>query len=168
MEYLCVALDEVVGEKRDFLAALAERGHRDANDVQSVEKVFAELVGHYRPLEVLVGRRDHPHVDLDVRPGADTRELPVLEDVKELALEGRVEVADLVEEDGPMVGGLELADLELVRTREGPTLVAEELALEQLARHRGAVYFHERSVSAGAEVVDRPRHDLLAGARSPP
>ena len=88
--------------------------------------------------------------------------------MQELALQGRVEVADLVEEDGALVGGLELADLELVGAREGASLVAEQLALEQLPRHRRAVDLDERSVAAGSEVVDRPRHELLAGARSPP
>ena len=102
LEGLRVALDEVVGEERDLLGALAERGHPDPDDVQPVEEVLAELLGRHRALEVLVGRRDDPHVDLDVRPAADTRELAVFQDVEELGLKGRVEVADLVEEDRPL------------------------------------------------------------------
>jgi hypothetical protein len=43
--------------------------------------------------------------------------------------------------------------------------VAEELALEQLGRHRPAVDDQERLVLAGAAEVDGLRGDLLAGAR---
>ena len=94
-----------------------------------------------------------------------TREnCPSCEHVEQLALQGRVEVADLVEEDGAVVGRLELADLELVRPGEGPALVAEQLALEQLPGHRRAVDLDEGAVLPGAELVDGPRHQLLAGA----
>src|SRR2546422_156669 len=75
-----------------------------------------------------------------------------------------MKVPDLVEEDGAAVGGLELADLELVGTREGASLVTEQLALQELSRHGGAVDLDEWPSPAGGEVVDRPGDQLLAGA----
>src|SRR3989449_8348166 len=75
-----------------------------------------------------------------------------------------MKVPDLVEEDGAAVGGLELADLELVGTREGASLVTEQLALQELSRHGGAVDLDEWPSPAGGEVVDRPGDELLAGA----
>jgi hypothetical protein len=68
----------------------------------------------------LIGRREDAHIDLDVRSPADSGELTVLKDMQQLALEGAVEVTDLVEEDGSMVGSLELADLELVALVNAP------------------------------------------------
>ncbi len=47
---------------------------------------------------------------------------------------------------------------------EGAFLVAEELALQQVVGHRGAVDRDHRLVLPVGEVVDRPRHQLLAGA----
>src|SRR2546427_11090989 len=76
-----------------------------------------------------------------------------------------MKVPDLVEEDGAAVGSLELADLELVRAREGASLITKQLALEELARHGGAVDLDEWPRPPGREVVDRPRDQLLAGAR---
>src|SRR5436853_7346076 len=73
-----------------------------------------------------------------------------------------MEVADLVEKDGAAVGRLELADLELVGPGEGAALVAEHLALEELARHRGAVDLDEGPGPAGGELVDRAGDELLA------
>ena len=59
---------------------------------------------------------------------------------------------------------LELAGLLGVRAGERALLVAEELALEQLARERGAVDLHERPRGAVARRVDAPRDDVLADA----
>ena len=48
------------------------------------------------------------------------------------------------------------------RAGEGAALVAEELALEERVRDRGAVDRDERMVAARGEHVDRPREELLA------
>ena len=45
-----------------------------------------------------------------------------------------------------------------------PLLVSEELALEQAGRDRGAVQLDERPRSAAAQVVNRARDELFAGA----
>jgi hypothetical protein len=42
--------------------------------------------------------------------------------------------------------------------------VAEELALDELARQGGAVELLERALRARRELVDRARHELLARA----
>src|SRR5882724_1823442 len=78
-----------------------------------------------------------------------------------------MEIADLVEEHGAVVRCLELTDLELVGAREGAALIAEELALEELARHGGAIDLHEWPGSAGGQMVDSPSDKLLAGAGLP-
>jgi hypothetical protein len=48
--------------------------------------------------------------------------------------------------------------------RKGSAFVSEELAFEEAGRHRRAVHLNQISVSAGAELVNRSRDDLLAGA----
>src|SRR3989442_821666 len=78
-----------------------------------------------------------------------------------------MEVADLVEEDGSAMRRLELADLELVGARESTSLVTEQLALQELAGHGGAIDLHERSGPARGKMVDRARDQLLARARLP-
>ena len=47
---------------------------------------------------------------------------------------------------------------------ESALLVAEELALEQALRYRGAIEGHERPLSDVAQLVDPACHELLAGA----
>ena len=101
---------------------------------------------------------------LDGGPPADAGELAVLEHVQELALERRMQIPDLVEEDGAVIGRFELADLELVSSGESPALVTEELALQKLSRHGGAVHLDERARLAHTELVDGPCDQVLAGA----
>src|SRR4029434_3237233 len=74
-----------------------------------------------------------------------------------------MEIADFIEKDGTAVGRFELADFELVGAGERTALVSEELALEELAWHRGAVDLHERPRPAVGAGVDRPCDQLLAG-----
>jgi len=164
VEELGVALREVVDQRRDLFGPLAQGRYHDLEDVQPVVEVLSELAGRHGLLQVLVGGRDDSDVHLDRGVAPDPRELPVLQDVEELGLERRVEIADLVEEDGAVVGRLELADLELMGAGEGPALVAEQLRLQQLARDRRAVDLHEGPPVARGMVVDRPGDEVLARA----
>jgi hypothetical protein len=54
-----------------------------------------------------------------------------------------------------------------VGTREGPALVAEQLALDQLARHGRAIYFDEGCVAPRAQPMQCPTDELLAGPALP-
>ena len=107
-----------------------EHGH----DVQAVEEVLAEAPGRDLGLDVPVGRRQHAHVDLDRLLAADALELPLLQHAQQLELQRRRHVADLVEEQRPLVGQLEAPELALDRAGERALLVAEQLATRAASR----------------------------------
>ena len=90
-----------------------------------------------------VGRGDNPHVDLNVAVTAEPGELAILQDMQQLGLQRGRHLADLVQEDGAVVGELELAWLCLQGAAEGAALEPEHLRLEQVARQRGAVDLHK-------------------------
>ena len=104
-----------------------------------------------------------PDLDRRALARAEGPELAVLQDAEELGLDGHRDLGDLVEEDRPSVGLLEQAALVPVGAGEGALLVAEELRFEQALRDGGAVADDERLVLGGAEAVDGPGHDFLAG-----
>jgi hypothetical protein len=160
-----VALHEVLGEAGDLLAPVAQRRNQDVDDVQPIEEVLAKAAGRDFAPEVAVGGADRSHVDPDVVVAADPGELTILQDMQELGLQGGMQLADLVEEDGAAVGQLEAARLALVGAGKGATLVAEQLALEQLARHRRAVDLDEGRSSARGVDVDGASGQLLADTR---
>src|SRR5262249_26338853 len=115
--------------------------------------------------EVPVRRRHDPHVD-PARPAvADRHDLALLEDAEELRLHRRRHLADLVEEDRALLGGLEESPPVLRRAGKGPAAMAEELTLEERLLEGGTVDGEEGSVGARALAVDRAGDELFPGPR---
>ena len=160
-----VPIDEVPDEQRDVFTPVAERRHRDRKDVEPVEQVAAEpaLPGFLE--QIAIGRGDDADVDVDRPRTAEALDLAVLQHAQELRLELERQLADLVEEERAAIGQLEAAGLRRVRAGEGAALVAEQLALDQRRRQRGAVDDDERPVAPAALAVERAREQLLARAR---
>ena len=77
-------------------------------------------------------------------------------------------VADLVEEDRPLVRRLEAADPPCVGARERALLVSEELTLDEISADRRAVDRDERTARARARLVDRLRDELFSGSALAP
>src|SRR5579862_1715674 len=78
------ALDKVLGEQRDVLAAFAQRWEANPDHVQAIEQVFTEssLLNFFR--QILVGRGDDPHIDLNLLRTADAVETPLLQDAQQI------------------------------------------------------------------------------------
>ena len=104
-----VLAQEVRRQQRGVRRTRAQGGHLQADDVEAIEEILAELPLLDHPLEVAVGRGDDPHVDADGLVSAHPLELPLLQKAKQLHLHGRRDLADLVEEQRPVVGLLEPA-----------------------------------------------------------
>ena len=109
-------------------------GITELDDPQAVVEVLAEAARRATAASRswLVAARS-AHVDADRLVAADALELLLLQRAQELRLRLERHVADLVEEERAAVGGLELALAARDRAGERAALVAEELALDQLA-----------------------------------
>jgi PAS domain S-box-containing protein len=164
VQLLVEDVEEVVGQFRDVFWPLPQRRHGDRDPAEAVVKVRAEATVGDPLLEVLVRGRDDPHAGLDGLPAADPLELLLLQEPEHLGLGRERHVADLVQEDRPVVALLELADPLPVRPGERAPLVAEQLALDQPLGQRGTVDGEERLVGPAAVVVQRPGDQFLADA----
>ena len=158
-------VDDGPGELGDVALALAQGRDPDGEDAQTVEEVLAEGALGDAALQIAVRGGDDAGVDLDGAAAADAGDLPLLEDAQELGLGGEGQLADLVEEDGALVGDLEETGLALaVGPGEGAALVAEQLALGKVLGDRAAVDADEVLPGAGGALVDVRRDALLADA----
>ena len=157
-------LEEVIGQRRDVVLALAQRRDMDREDIDSVKEVVAETAVGDHALEVLIGRGDQPEIGGQRLGVTDRAVFALLQHAQHLGLNAEREVADLVEEQAAAVGDLEHAFLAGHRAGEGALDVAEQLALQQVLAQRIAVHRDERFVLAQAVVVDGARDQLLAGA----
>ncbi len=80
---------EGFAEGDDVVAALAEGGRTELDDVEAVEKVFAEVVLADGFDDVAVGGGDEADVDVELFVAADAGEGAVFEEAEELGLKGR-------------------------------------------------------------------------------
>ena len=166
---LAVALgelaDEVGCEEHQIVAPLGEGRKPDGHHREPVVEVLAEPPLGDRLLEVAVRRGDQAHVHGDRLPAADPFDLALLDGAEDLGLERETHVRHFVQEQRAADGVLEPSDLARDRAGERPLFVAEQLALQQVLRDRGAVHRDERRRGVWAIQMDRAGDDLLPGAR---
>ena len=153
-----------VDQRRQVLQPLAQRRQADREHVEPEEQVLAEVAVRDGVLEPAIGGRHDAHVHPLRGFGAQPLQLPGLERAQQLGLRVRAQVADLVEEQRPLVRQLEPAQPPLGGAGEGAPLVAEHLGLHQVARDGGAVDGDEGAPAAPARRVHRRRGQLLARA----
>ncbi len=163
-ELLRGAGEEVLGECRDVLAAIGQAGNVDADDVQAVEQVLAELARLHQGFQVLMRRGDDAHVDPHRRVAADAVEFAIGQHAQQAGLRIGRHVADLVEKQGAAVGLLEAAAALIGRTGEGAFLVAEQLRLHQILGDSRHVQRDEWRRRTRAVAVQGMGHQLFAGA----
>ena len=98
--------------------ALAQRRHLNRKDVETIEEVGPERAAAHVFVQVPVGRRNHPDVDLRRLRRAEPLELLLLQDAQQLHLDVGRQLPDFVEENRPVVRELEPAFLLLDRAGE--------------------------------------------------
>ncbi len=148
----------MLNQERNVFAALAQGRHTNLNDVQAIIEVRTKTTRHDLRREVLVRGRDQAHVGLDDFIAAQPLETLLLEHAQQLRLGSGRKVADLVQEQGALMGLLELADPAPVRVGEGAALVAEQLALQQRFRNGRTVDRQEGCRHARAVVQQGTRY----------
>ena len=117
-----------------------ERRDLDGNDVEAVVEILPEglFVDHIQ--QIPVGSGDDAHVDRDGPGAAHPGDLHFLQHPQQMDLHLQGQVADLVEENGSVVGALKDAHFSLpLGSGEGPPLVSEELAFDERGRDGAAV-----------------------------
>ena len=157
---------EVVDKQQQIPLPLPQGRDEDGQGVEPVIEVPAEAALLHPALQILIGSGHDAHVYRDDAVAPHPHDLPLLEHPQQLALEGGAHALHLVQEEGAPVGKLKQPRLApLPGAGEGPLLVAEQLALQQVFRHGGAVDGHEGPAGAGGGVVHRVGEQLLASAR---
>ena len=157
----------MLGELKDVRPSYPQGRDGQLDDVDAKEEVLAKPALLDGLFQVPVGRRHDANVDRHLLRAAHGPHGPLLKHAQQLRLQRHGHVADLIEEERPPRRLLEQTRARLLRIRECPAHVAEELRLEQRLRDRGAVDRHERPTGSAAARVKSARHELLARAALP-
>ena len=131
-------------QQRDVVGSGTKRWQREGEHVQPVEQILAEPARADPFGQVLVRGGNDANVDLARDILADMLVLPLLQHPQQFGLQFEGKIADLVEKDRAAVGDLEAAGPVADRACKRTAHVAEELALEHLARNGTAVDAHKR------------------------
>ena len=142
---------------------LAKGRHHDGQDVQPVVQVLPVASLGDRVLQVAVGGRDHPDIDMQRFRAAEPFEPAFLQHAQQLDLDGPADLADLVQKDRSAGRPLEIplarrAQCAGIRPLFGP----EEFAFQQAFGNGSATHIHERVFLPVASCVDRPGDQALA------
>ena len=160
---LGIASNVVLDQGRDFFTALAQRRHSQPDDVEAVEEVFAEASLRDQLLEIGVGRGDDADVHLDRMGLAERVDLVGLEKAEQLRLQVDRQIRDFVEKQRAPFRRADDAGEGGIGAGERAAAVAEQLALEHVARHRRAVEREHDLLGAVRGAMDRAGQHFLAG-----
>jgi hypothetical protein len=107
---------------------LAQGGHIDREDIESIKEIFAKPAGRDRFGEIQIGGGDDPAVGLNRISPSDPLESTVLKHAQELGLHPDRHFADFVEEQSPPVCELEPPFFLAIGPGESALFVAKQLA----------------------------------------
>ena len=158
------ALEEILGEQRDVLAALTQRRDADFHHVEAVVEVLTETTGSHFLDEVLVGGGDDAHVGGERLVGAHAGKRAILQHAQQFHLDGQRHIADFIEEKRASIRLLEAAGAACDGPGERTLLMAEEFAFEQVFGDGAAIDGDHLALAARAVFVHGLGDELLAGA----
>src|SRR5580692_11985689 len=105
--------------------ALSQRWQQDGEHVQTIIQVAAKLTPSYHVDEIPIGCGHEPDIYFVGSPASQSLELLFLKHTQQLWLQRRGDVADLVQEQRPLVGHFKPSDLLGDRSGERTLLMAE-------------------------------------------
>src|SRR3990167_315818 len=158
-------VEKMLHQRRQAIQAFAQRRNMQAEHVEAVIKVLAELALGAQFGQVDLGGADHPHIQVNLLVAADPAEAAVLEKAQQLGLQARAHFAHAIEKQGAAGGQFQQAEFAFrPRTFEGTGAVTEQFGLGHGFRQAGAVQRHKRRLPAWAGQVAGAGQQLLTGA----
>src|SRR5262249_19272323 len=153
-------LQEMSGQYRDVFRSLAQRGNYDFR-LEPVDQVAAERSSLRHRAQVLVGSRNNSRVDLYFRYAPDTRDCTLLHRPQYFRLRCQRQISYLVQEKRSSFGGLKVPHFRLSSASKGSLDMAEQIALDQIRRHRRAVKRLKRTIPS-TQIVNQSSEQLLS------
>src|SRR5438105_5031299 len=152
---------EMFGEQRNILAALAKRRKLERDNVQAMVKVLAKTGVTHQTEQIDIGGGDDAYIHLDRFRPTQAHEFSFLDYPQQLGLCFQANSGYFVEENRALIGYLEKAFLGSDRARECTFHMAEELRFEKVDRYGAAIDSHEGLLGARRSGVDGLGNEFL-------
>jgi hypothetical protein len=147
--------------------ALAKRRDLDLQNGEPEVEVRTEAALPDLLHQIAVRRRDDASREGKRRIASDSLEDAVLQCPEQAGLQWEIELTDLIEEERALPRPFQAPLVARRRAREGPPLVAEELAFDHRGGERSAVRVYEGKLTPHGVSMQDTCHEPLAHARLP-
>src|SRR6185369_6630186 len=104
-------LEQMGGQRQDVVAALAQRVHRQRENVEPVIEVFAEAAAGHFGAQQPVGGGDDAHVERLGFAATDALDLALLQYAQQLGLQRQRHLRDFIEQQGATLRLFEFAGM---------------------------------------------------------
>src|SRR5712664_266309 len=155
----------MLDEPWNIVLMLTQRRQVDVKHIQPEIKILPQMAAADGLLGFFVCRRKNAHVHRCFTLASKPPHFAVFQNAQQLRLRRRGHFADFIQQQRSRIRKLEAPDAPLGRAREGPSLVAKNLALHQCFRNRGTIDRHKRSVGPRRKLVQSPCDEFLARSR---
>ena len=155
---------EMMRQSANVLGPFAQGRNAQIDDIQAIQKVFAEGAVLDRFGQVPVGGGDDADIHLDRLGAADPVDFAFLNGAQQLGLQARIHFADFVQQQGAAIGFFKLANAPGNGAGKGAFLMAEQFGFQQIFRDGGAIDRNERLVVAQRFAMDIARQHFFTRA----
>src|ERR1700733_14456330 len=161
---LAETIDEMLCKDEDIVASFPQGGEGDRQTDEPVVEILAEVLALYFFQQILMGRNDDAYVNFCHAVAADTGDLPFLQYAEQLGLKVDIELADLIQEEGALVGLFEFSEPAGDGAGEGPLLMTEELAFNEVLWDGSDIDRDKRQLMTVRVIMDRLGDHFFTGA----
>src|SRR5579883_2044435 len=127
-------------------------------------EIIAKVAAGYLLGKDLLGSSDHSNIYGNWLVGTDWPNLLVFQHSEQLGLRRQPHIADLIEEERPLIGQFNPAFLILHSSSKRPFHIAKELRFQERFGKYCAIHGNKWFFGTGSLIMQRLRHQLFAGA----
>jgi len=153
--------NDVLNQKRDVFRTLPQGRNGKGQGTDPIIKILAKPPFCHLGLKILVRGGNKPHVHTDFPRSSETKEHPRFDDAKQLSLERKTHVADLVEKQRSPICDFQQAELSGHSPRKGAFFIAEKFTLKHVLRKRIAIQRKKRRFRTRRCPVNETRDNFL-------
>ena len=155
--------EQMAGQRQDVQRAFPQGLPVHRENRQTVVQILPEAALTDRFRQVPVGGRNHPDIQGDGLASAHPFHFPFLKNPEQLGLQSQFHFRNLIQQESPAVGLLELARRGRHRAGKGAFFVTKQNGLQHVLGNGGAVDRHERLPGSWGMLMDVSGQHLLAG-----
>src|SRR5690348_17543943 len=122
-------IHKMMHQHGNVFLAIAKRRQFNGEDVEAVEKIFAEFAVVHILAQITVGCGDDAHVDTQSPDATQPLKLTILQHAQKLWLQFQRHLTDLVEKEGSFVREFNASNLLAHRPSKGALFMPEEFTL---------------------------------------